>query len=101
MRSKITEIVSKSAAKIIMEYTTELSETDSEGFFQVRSSWIEKRVVALVETLPVLLLRGRRVEIKLELQKATGYIKCLGERGVSIVTCESIGFRKALFRKSY
>lgn len=59
------------------------------------------RIMNLVEKLPALLMgSGKQVEIKWELQKISGYIDCSQGSGLGSAALDSVGFRRALVRKS-
>lgn len=86
--------VASDATAIAQEYDAHLSTRNTDN----AHSWIVKRVFALVQNLPMLIKRADKVEIKLHLQKATGYIKCL-KGGLGNCFSNSMSFRKALIRK--
>jgi hypothetical protein len=82
------------ATEIIKEYETLLGSRNKDHS-HLR---VVKRVFDVVQKLPVLLRRAHKVEIKFELQKATGYIKCL-KGGLGKDFSNSSNFQKALIRK--
>jgi hypothetical protein len=86
--------VASDATAIVQEYDALLTTRNTDN----AHSWIMKRVFDLVQNLPVLIKRADKVEIKLHLQKATGYIKCL-KGGLGNYFSTSVSFRKALIRK--
>ncbi len=56
------------------------------------------RIIGLVEKLPLLLMRGRKVEIKMDIQKVTGYLECLRGVGLGMTVVDLVTFRQALVR---
>jgi hypothetical protein len=90
------EDVASQATKTVKDYTA-LS-TNSKIGVDASSQWITRRVIELVEGLPVILTRGKRTEIAFELQKTTGYIRCL-KNGLNSALLDSMSFQQALFRK--
>jgi hypothetical protein len=95
----IKENVSSYAVATITEYMDDIGRT---GKNDVGScSWIISRIVGLVEMLPVLLQGGKKVEVRLELQKVTGYLKCAEGimKSVGSSLTASVSFRRSLIRK--
>jgi hypothetical protein len=86
--------VASDATEIIKEYEALLVRRN----YDTSQSWIVKRVVDLILNLPVLLTRADKVDMKLELQKITGYIKVL-KGGLGKNFAYSLSIQKALIRK--
>jgi hypothetical protein len=75
-----------------------MNERDMDSF-----SWMASRIMDLVEKIKVLLFGGKKVEIKLELQKVIGYLQCFGgsKKSIGGALVPSIAFRKNLVRKFF
>lgn len=89
--------VASFAKSIVQDFVAQLS--SSSNGIESSCSWIMQRIVKQVEKLSVLLMRGNKTEMKLELQTTTGYILCL-KPGLDGNTPNSASFQQALVRKS-
>ena len=87
----------------VSAYATETTNEYMNRYDADSFSWMISRIIDLVEKIKVLLIGGKKVEIKLELQKVIGYLQCFrgSKKSIGSALVPSVAFRKNLVGKHF